>query len=81
MTPTIRAQLAPYIRAHGVGKAARAVGLAQPNLTAWLNGRGRLADEHVEAICRHLGLTLAIAPATPATLTPSSPAGPPAAGQ
>lgn len=59
---TIREQLAEPIRAAGIARIARETGLQRSNLSAWLNGRGRLADEHVEAICRHLNLTLTIAP-------------------
>lgn len=57
---TIRDQLEQPIRAAGIGPTARAVGLDRANLSRWLAGRGRMADEHVEAICRHLKLTIRI---------------------
>jgi len=69
-----RAALAPHVAAVTQAEVARRTGIAQPNISRWLAGRGNLRIEQVFAIVRAVGGNPSIDLGLPAPLPrPPSP--------
>ncbi|MGH7131006.1 MAG: helix-turn-helix domain-containing protein [Phycisphaerales bacterium] len=54
----LRAQLEPHLRAATILKTARAAGIAQQSLSAWVNGRDQLSTETLARVAAAVGFKL-----------------------